>query len=93
MIAAPFCHIDKTAIEFGQLAPDARSFFLPICVLFANGAAKFPGFVVNFLKPFDFVFQGSPLTADFVVAPNGPLSLQDARVWTHQVTLLIPITE
>ena len=30
---------------------------------------------------------------DFVVAPNGPLSLQDARVWTHQVTLLIPINE
>ena len=35
----------------------------------------------------------SALESDFIIAPNGPLSLQDARVWTHQITLLIPITE
>ena len=36
---------------------------------------------------------GNASSADFLIAPNGPLSLQEARVWTHQVTLLIPITE
>jgi len=30
---------------------------------------------------------------DFVVAPAGSLALQDARVWTHQITILIPITD
>ncbi len=29
--------------------------------------------------------------ADFIVAPSGPLTLQDARVLTHQVTVSIPI--
>ena len=38
-------------------------------------------------------FANAAALGDFVVAPNGPLSLQDARVWTHQVTLLIPINE
>jgi hypothetical protein len=26
-----------------------------------------------------------------LIAPSGPLTLQDARVWTHQVTIAIPI--
>ena len=30
-------------------------------------------------------------SADFIVAPSGPLTLQDARVLTHQVTVSIPI--
>jgi hypothetical protein len=30
-------------------------------------------------------------SADFVVAPSGPLSLQDARVVTHQVAVVVPI--
>ena len=29
--------------------------------------------------------------ADFIVAPSGPLTLQDARVLTHQLTVSIPI--
>jgi len=31
------------------------------------------------------------LGADFIVAPSGPLTLQEARVLTHQVTVSIPI--
>ncbi len=31
--------------------------------------------------------------SSFVVAPAGPLALQDARVWTHQLSLLIPIVD
>ncbi len=31
------------------------------------------------------------LAADFIVAPSGPLTLQDARVLTHRVTVSIPI--
>jgi len=45
-------------------------------------------------------FRGTPemdantaFRSDFIIAPNGPLSLQEARVWTHQITLLIPITD
>ena len=30
--------------------------------------------------------------SNFVVAPSGPIVLQDARVWTHQVSILIPLT-
>ena len=33
------------------------------------------------------------LESSFVVAPAGPLALQDARVWTHQLSLLIPIAD
>jgi len=29
--------------------------------------------------------------ADFIVAPNGPLTLQDVRVFTHQVSVRLPI--
>ena len=29
--------------------------------------------------------------ADFIVAPQAPLTLQDARVLTHQVSVRIPI--
>jgi hypothetical protein len=29
--------------------------------------------------------------ADFIVAPSGPLTLQDARVTTHQVTVRVPV--
>ncbi|MFQ5570402.1 MAG: hypothetical protein ACE5G0_12045 [Rhodothermales bacterium] len=32
------------------------------------------------------------LSSDFVVAPGAPLTLQEARVVTHQVTILVPIT-
>jgi hypothetical protein len=28
---------------------------------------------------------------DFFVAPSGPLTLQDATVFTHQVSVAIPI--
>ncbi len=31
--------------------------------------------------------------SNFIVAPAGALSLQDARVWTHQVSILIPIVD
>ena len=31
------------------------------------------------------------MDADFIVAPSGPLTLQDARVLTHRVTVSIPI--
>ena len=31
------------------------------------------------------------LASDFIVAPEGPLTLQDARVLTHQVSISIPI--
>jgi hypothetical protein len=29
--------------------------------------------------------------ADFIVAPSGPLTLQDARVTTHQISVSVPI--
>lgn len=29
--------------------------------------------------------------ADFILAPSGPLTLQDATVWTHQISVAIPI--
>jgi hypothetical protein len=29
--------------------------------------------------------------ADFIVAPQGPLTLQDARVATHQLSVRIPV--
>ncbi len=28
---------------------------------------------------------------DFIVAPSGPLTLQDANVWAHQLSLVIPL--
>ncbi len=31
------------------------------------------------------------LAADFIVAPSGPLTLQDAVVITHQITISVPI--
>ena len=37
--------------------------------------------------------NATALESSFIIAPNGPLSLQEARVWTHQVMLLIPIME
>lgn len=30
-------------------------------------------------------------SADFLPAPTGPLTLQDARVWTHRIALEVPI--
>jgi len=39
------------------------------------------------------VGDASAFESSFIIAPNGPLSLQEARVWTHQVMLLIPIME
>ena len=45
-------------------------------------------------------FRGTPevgantaFRSDFIIAPNGPLSLQAARVWMPHITLLIPITD
>ena len=32
-----------------------------------------------------------PLSSDFILAPSGPLTLQDARVTTHQLSLVIPM--
>jgi len=32
-----------------------------------------------------------PLASDFIVAPSGPLTLQDARVTTHQLSVVIPM--
>lgn len=29
--------------------------------------------------------------ADFIIAPSGPLTLQDARVLTHQITVSVPV--
>lgn len=37
-----------------------------------------------------FLAEGD-LGADFVVAPNGPLLLREARVVTHQIALIVPI--
>jgi hypothetical protein len=34
---------------------------------------------------------GVPLSSDFILAPSGPLTLQDARVTTHQLSVVIPI--
>ena len=31
------------------------------------------------------------LSTDFLLAPSGPLTLQDARVTTHQLSVVIPI--
>ena len=31
------------------------------------------------------------LAADFIVAPSGPLTLQDALVITHRITVSVPI--
>ena len=28
---------------------------------------------------------------DYIVAPSGPLTLQDANVWSHQLSLVIPL--
>ena len=33
----------------------------------------------------------SAADADFIIAPTGPLTLQDARVITHQVSVTIPV--
>ncbi len=30
-------------------------------------------------------------STDFILAPSGPLTLQDARVTTHQLSVVIPI--
>ena len=38
-------------------------------------------------------FDQAALESSFVVAPAGPLALQDARVWTHQLSILIPIAD
>jgi len=32
-------------------------------------------------------------SADFIVAPSGPLTLQDARVMTHQISIVVPIRD
>lgn len=32
-----------------------------------------------------------PAGGDFIVAPSGPLTLQDASVWAHQLSLVIPL--
>ena len=31
------------------------------------------------------------LSSDFILAPSGPLTLQDARVTTHQLSVVIPM--
>ncbi|MBI4537935.1 MAG: hypothetical protein HY704_00325 [Gemmatimonadetes bacterium] len=36
-------------------------------------------------------FAEAARAADFIIAPSGPLTLQDARVLTHQVSVSIPI--
>lgn len=46
---------------------------------------------------FSGIFRGgavdfAALESDFVVAPNGPLTLQEARVVTHQVSILVPLS-
>jgi hypothetical protein len=32
-----------------------------------------------------------PLSSDVILAPQGPLTLQDARVTTHQISVVIPL--
>ncbi len=41
----------------------------------------------------DFQWRESFLTskADFIIAPSGALTLQDARVMTHQISIVVPI--
>jgi len=34
---------------------------------------------------------GTLLSSDFILAPSGPLTLQDARVTTHQLSVVIPM--
>ena len=34
---------------------------------------------------------GAPFSSDFILAPSGPLTLQDARVTTHQLSVVIPM--
>lgn len=41
----------------------------------------------------DDVLEAANAAADFVIAPGGALSLQDARVTTHQVAVIIPIIQ
>ena len=33
----------------------------------------------------------APMAADFIVAPSGPLTLRDARVLTHRISVSVPI--
>lgn len=56
-------------------------------VLFTTGTGR-PG--VNWSPDF---LSGSALdlSSDFILAPTGPLTLQDARVTTHQLSVVIPI--
>jgi hypothetical protein len=35
--------------------------------------------------------EGSLASSDFLVAPDGPLTLQDARVVTHQISVTLPV--
>jgi hypothetical protein len=37
------------------------------------------------------VMMDAAAAADFIIAPSGPLTLQDATVFTHQVSVAIPI--
>jgi hypothetical protein len=63
---------------------------------------KFPEFEVGYVgrvttgsgRPgvrWDGARAEAALDADFIIAPSGPLTLQDARVLTHQVMVSIPI--
>jgi hypothetical protein len=47
-----------------------------------------PGVANNFFRE-DASFAS--VTPDFILAPEGPLTLQDARVLTHQISVVIPI--
>ena len=37
------------------------------------------------------VMMEAAAASDFIIAPSGPLTLQDATVFTHQVSVAIPI--
>ncbi len=52
-----------------------------------------PGVEQSFFRGTPEMDANTAFLSDFIIAPNGPLSLQEARVWTHQITLLIPITD
>jgi hypothetical protein len=39
----------------------------------------------------DEAWGDAPLSSDFLLAPTGPLTLQDARVTTHQLSVVVPV--
>ena len=54
---------------------------------FTSGTGR-PGTRWNLQQPNTAVFDSG---ADFILAPEGPLTLRDARVTTHQLSVVIPI--